>query len=153
MKRTALLRRTPLRATACTLRRTEIRRKTPMKPGRKVKATPAESARMETVKRLGCIFCLLNPQLGLKVASTGPCDAHHELSGGRRIGHLATIGGCLWHHRGQPPVAGMSERDAIAIYGPSVATGSKPFHAMYGSDAELLEFQNALIVMVSEVVP
>lgn len=130
--------------------RTTLKTLTPMKPGRKVKATADESQRMETVKWLGCIFCKLNPLLGLKVASTGPCDAHHELSGGRRIGHLATIGGCLWHHRGQPPVAGMSQDAAIARYGPSVATGSKPLHAMYGSDAELLEFQNALLAMTEE---
>jgi hypothetical protein len=122
-----------------------------MKPGHKVKATADESQRMDLVKRLGCIFCRLNPLLGLMVASTGPCDAHHELSGGRRIGHLATIGGCLWHHRGQPPVVGMSQDAAIERYGPSVATGSKALHAMYGSDAELLEFQNELLAMVEEV--
>lgn len=151
MKRTTLKRYAPLVARSAMKASTTSLRRTPMKQGRKVKATAAESQRMGMVKQLGCIFCLLNPQLGLLVASTGPCDAHHELSGGRRIGHLATIGGCLWHHRGQPPVAGMGEREAIATYGPSVATGSKPMHAMYGSDAELLEFQNELLAMVREV--
>jgi hypothetical protein len=45
----------------------------------------------------------------------------------------------------------MHEREAIALYGPSVATGSKPFHAMYGSDDELLAFQNALLAQVLAV--
>jgi hypothetical protein len=45
----------------------------------------------------------------------------------------------------------MGEREAIERFGPSVATGSKPFHAMYGSDDELLEFQDALLALVLEV--
>lgn len=39
----------------------------------------------------------------------------------------------------------MSQQDAIAVYGPSVDTGSKPFHTVYDSDDELLAVQNALL--------
>ncbi len=99
---------------------------------------------MEAVKRLGCLACRLNAAMGLPRAYAGPCEAHHLLSGGLRIGHDHTVGLCPWHHRAVPPVP-LPEREAIARYGPSVATGSKPFRAMYGSDAELLVMQNALL--------
>jgi hypothetical protein len=34
---------------------------------------------------------------------------------------------------------------ARAHYGPSLGKGSKPFHAEFGSDAELLARQNAIL--------
>jgi hypothetical protein len=157
MKRTELKRITPLVAKACTLRRTELARKTPMKPGTKRmrqsrstdKPTAAESARIVLVKKLGCICCMLNVQFWMPVPYRGVCEAHHLLSGGLRRGHLFTIGLCRWHHQAVPPRERMSESAAIAVYGPSVATGSKPFHVTYGSDDELLEFQNALLAQAS----
>ena len=42
----------------------------------------------------------------------------------------------------------MGIEECIYAFGPSVATGSKPFHEMYGSDEELLELQNELIERV-----
>lgn len=101
---------------------------------------------MLLVKRLGCLCCRRNAAMGMALPYSGPCEAHHLLSGGRRIGHDHTIGLCPWHHRAVPPTP-MLERHAIARYGPSVATGSKPFHAMYGSDADLLATQNALLAL------
>ncbi|MGP1667490.1 MAG: Ref family recombination enhancement nuclease [Rhodanobacter sp.] len=54
-------------------------------------------------------------------------EVHHLLSGNRRIGHQDTLPLCPHHHR------------AIGKgLGPSLANGSKPFHAEYGSDQELL---------------
>lgn len=159
MKRTELKRITPLRAGTATLRRTELARKTAIKPGTKRmrqsrstdKPTVAESARIVLVKKLGCICCMLNMQFWMPVPYRGVCEAHHLLSGGLRRGHLFTIGLCRWHHQAVPPREGMGEAAAIAVYGPSVATGSKPFHLMYGSDDELLEFQNALLAQVPGV--
>lgn len=159
MKRTELKRHTPLAAGACTLRRTEQARVTPMprptKPMSTRRIAPAanvvESARMGMVKKLGCICCMINVQLRMPVPYRGISEAHHLLSGGRRRGHLFTIGLCRWHHQAVPPRECMNEAATIALYGPSVATGSKPFHIMYGSDDELLEFQNALLAQVEAV--
>jgi hypothetical protein len=157
MKRTALIRRTPLAARQKPLRNITGFITSTLKPGKPLrqtrstgKATAVESALIELVKRLGCICCMLNRTWGMPAAYVGVCEAHHLLSGGRRRGHDATIGLCRWHHQAVPPRP-MHEREAIALYGPSVATGSKPFHAMYGSDDELLAFQNALLAQVLAV--
>ena len=156
MKRTELKRIAPLGAGTIALRRTELLRKTAINPGTKKlrqsrstgKATVAESARIVLVKKLGCICCMLNVQFWMPVPYRGICEAHHLLSGGRRRGHLFTIGLCRWHHQAVPPREGMTMLAAVAVYGPSVATGSKPFHLMYSSDDDLLDFQNALLLAV-----
>lgn len=156
MRRTELIRSNAFGPGKTTLHRTELARKTAIKPGTKRmrqsrstgKATVTESARIVLVKKLGCICCMLNRTWGMPVAYIGICEAHHLLSGGLRRGHNYTIGLCRWHHQGVPPQP-MHEREAIAMYGPTVATGSKPFHVMYGTDDELLEFQDALLAQVT----
>lgn len=103
--------------------------------------TKEEAAWLVAVKQGPCLACLI---------FTGErrhgCDAHHLLSGGRRIGHLATIGLCAWHHRGmiyEPNPRGFQRmRDAL---GPSLMDGSKPFRAAYGTDAELLALQKQVL--------
>ena len=140
------------------MKRTELARKTAIKPGTQRlrqsrstgNATVAESARIVLVKRLGCICCMLNRQMGIPTAFFGPCEAHHLLSGGRRRGHDATIGLCRWHHQAVRPYEAMTTDETVERFGPGVATGSKPFHAMYGTDDELLEFQNALLALAAE---
>lgn len=163
MKRTELKRNTPLRAVslakegkaglkATTIRASAIRPVKPRKPLKQSrstgKPTDEQAWRLVTVKKLSCICCMLNREKGRPTAYFGACDAHHLLSGGRRRGHDFTIGLCKWHHQADPPYAGMGERKAIETFGPSVATGSKPFHVMYGRDDELLEFQNELLARV-----
>ena len=106
---------------------------------------------MGIVKALGCICCMINQQIGLMKPYTGPCDAHHLLSGGRRRGHKFTLGLCDWHHEAKPPSYAMGAKLATEKYGPSLAKGSKPFHEVYGTDDELLEFQNALLAGVKHV--
>jgi hypothetical protein len=154
MKRTELLRKTPLRARTAPMATTTLARSTTrMRQGRSTgKPTTDEARRLVTIKALGCICCMLNRQMGMATAYYGPCDAHHLLSGGRRRGHECTIGLCDWHHEAKPPYDAMGAWVAIATFGPSVATGSKPFHAMYGTDDELLEFQDALLAAAKELV-
>ena len=100
--------------------------------------TKAEAARMDAIKAGVCIAC---DQRG--IVSRFP-DVHHLLSGNRRRGHTATIGLCPWHHRGYVSQPGWHAR-MRADFGPSLAEGSKPFHAAFGSDDELLALQDQMI--------
>lgn len=149
-----LKRKTPLQA------RTPMQALAGLKPSTKrmrqsrstSKPTAAESARIVLVKRLGCICCMLNREMGKPTSCFGPCEAHHLLSGGIRRGHAFTIGLGLWHHQGQRPHSTIGTDITITTFGPSVATGSKAFHEMYGTDDELLEFQNALLEQATSII-
>lgn len=101
------------------------------------KPTKDEAARMDAIKHGPCVAC---HQRGLP--SYCP-EIHHLLSGGRRIGHLATVGLCAWHHRAVIAF-GCTGADMRSHFGPSLNEGSKPFHAEFGSDADLLAYQDAL---------
>lgn len=115
------------------------------------KPTKAEAARIDRLKRGECICCWLNRGQGRPTAYFGGCDAHHVLSGGLRIGHGATLACCPWHHRGVKPYDGMTDRQATETFGPSLEHGSKPFHATYGSDTQLLELQDQLLAGTGEL--
>lgn len=102
-----------------------------MKRGRSTgKPTAEEAAWIVAVKEGDCVACGI----------VGPCDAHHLLSGGRRRGHLFTVGLCAWCHRGVPD-DGYTAKQMRDTYGPSLMDGSKTFHEYYGSDDELYERQ------------
>lgn len=101
-----------------------------------------EKAWVDRVKRAGCICCI---ELGFPHDEDGPMvDAHHLLSGGIRIGHLATVGLCAWHHRGRLIINGnhAHHRDTL---GPALSEGSQPFHDRFGEDDELMRKQRALL--------
>jgi hypothetical protein len=93
---------------------------------------------MAAMKEFGCICCRI--LLGEYVET----EVNHILSGGVRVGHEATYCLCPWHHRGVPNM-GWTARMMEDRYGPSLARGSKPFHRAFGSDAELLDYQNKLL--------
>ena len=111
--------------------------------------TKAEQARFDKLKEMGqCVACY---QRGIH--GRGYIEIHHLLSGNKRIGHMATVSLCPWHHRGvwesgfdcrQESFIRSVEKYA-GLYGPSLAHGSKPFRAEFGTDAELLAIQNALL--------
>lgn len=109
-----------------------------MKPARKITADDAE--RFVAIKSLGCICCV---KLGLPM-QCGPTEAHHLLSGGRRRGHADSIPLGTWHHRGVPWRT-LNSRQMTEAFGPSLANGSKPFRAKFGTDDELLAEVNNLI--------
>ena len=117
-----------------------------MKGGRHAaQATAVQRDRIVMVKELGCICCQMNRADGRPTAFFGMAEAHHLLSGGRRRGHEFTIGLCQWHHRGVPPFESARASDMVRTFGPSVATGSRAFHERYGTDDELLEYQEQLL--------
>lgn len=100
--------------------------------------TKAEKARMDAMKEMGqCVACY---QLGIH--GWAYIHIHHFLSGNKRIGHWATASLCPYHHVGETD---LPRAEAEAIFGPSLAHGSKPFRAMFGADKELLGLQNALL--------
>ena len=105
------------------------------------KPTKAEQARFDRMKEQGvCIACLLRG--AQKYAQH--IEIHHLLSGNRRIGHMATVSLCPYHHRAVPPW-GWGDKEALEELGPSLAKGSKPFRAEFGTDAELLKIQDELL--------
>lgn len=103
--------------------------------------TKAEQARFDAIKQGGCMACM---QRGIDLAGQGLIEVHHLLSGGRRIGHMATVGLCCWHHRAAI-FQFHTHKDMREEYGPSLAEGSKPFHIEFGSDALLLDMQNQIL--------
>jgi hypothetical protein len=90
----------------------------------------ADLARFDKLHRLGCICCL-RAGSGYRAP-----DIHHVLSGGRRIGHHATLPLCPNHHRF--PSNG-------SVVGPSLADGSRTFSAKWGSQEQLLKEVNEMI--------
>lgn len=105
-------------------------------------ATKAEREHLAAVKSLPCVACSHLGIAGPYVC--GPTEAHHLLSGNKRRGHMFVLPLGSWHHRavlqGSLTFVGMR-----ALYGPSLAHGSKPFHAAFGSDDELLARVNELL--------
>lgn len=108
-----------------------------MKRGRSTGApTKEEAARIVAVKEGPCIACFIHCHEYLD-----GCDAHHILSGGRRIGHMATIGLCAWHHRGVP-YEGCTASVMREELGPSLMDGSLRFRQAYGTNEALVNMQN-----------
>lgn len=110
------------------------------RPGNRAR-TQEEQARFDAIKAGNCMACM---QRGIDVSGQGLVQVHHLLSGSRRIGHMATVGLCYWHHQAGL-YWGMTHEEMRDHYGPSLAEGSRPFHAEFGSDAELLEMQNGIL--------
>jgi hypothetical protein len=99
-------------------------------------ATKAEQQWMDAITQLGCIVCHLQGR------GYVPCAVHHILSGGKRIGHKATLGLCdPGHHKNAPSDSGEVSRH------PTKAQ----FEAKYGTEEELLEKTMQLLAIRNEV--
>lgn len=108
------------------------------------KPTPEDAFRMARLKEMRCICCEIRGWI-----SCSQSEVHHLIAGNRRRGHLFTIPLCRWHHRGVPNAGG--NKWMTANLGPSLAQGSKPFHAYFGSDDELLEKTNERLAAVDRM--
>jgi hypothetical protein len=109
------------------------RKSKPLKHGKKP-ATVEEKRWMASVAAFGCIVCHLQGR------GYVPCAVHHIVEGGRRVGHLWTIGLCdPGHHQNTP------DRTEISRH-PNKAR----FVAAYGTEYELREKFIALISGTSE---
>ncbi len=86
------------------------------KPKAKRRATAAERAHMAAVAAMGCVLC---EHMGVGFMA---CEVHHVRvrHGWGRSGHMATVGLCPHHHRGEPGgVHSMGRKEFTAYYGVS----------------------------------
>lgn len=84
--------------------------------------TKTEKAFQDRVREVGCIVCL---QQGYY----SPCDLHHLLRGGRRIGEDFVIALCPMHHR-----SGLNTEKVVSRH-----PWRKEFERRYGTETELLK--------------
>ncbi len=104
-------------------------------------ATPAEKKRMGLIKVLGCVACVL------KNWPDCQCEVHHVVEGQVRLGHIHTMGLCLWHHRGHiaDGYEQYDKQQMSGMLGPSLAHGSRYFAEVFGSQATLVRVQDYII--------
>lgn len=100
--------------------------------------TNADVKRRRLIHAGNCMACA---QRGIDLTNSGYVQWHHT-AGKKR--HDLTCGLCQWHHVGRPMYE-MTHQQCRDYYGPSLAEGSKPFHAEFGSDQHLLEMQNEIL--------
>ena len=97
--------------------------------------TKADENRRRCIHAGPCMACL---QRGIDMTASGYVQWHHT-AGKKR--HDLTCGLCCWHHQGYP-MFGKPLSVLRIEFGPSLAEGSKPFHAEFGSNEHLLQLQN-----------
>lgn len=175
MKRTPMIRKTPMSRgkgfAAMTAKRlakaTEKRKATVIKAGKGLrqsrstgKPTAAHLARWERARSIGCVACHLNGvdhvNRGVRAAPAQPRDLemHHLLSGGRRISHEATVCLCHFHHQGKRlPRVDVGYKVQAVIYGPSLGREPRRFREWYGTDQELLAYQEVMLARLSPPEP
>jgi len=94
---------------------------------------------MARIVELGCVACRSEHPEWLH-----PLDVHHLNECGRNRGHAFTVCLCRWHHEAQPP-GQFNSRQATERFGPSLKIDGRAFHERYGSDDDLLAFQEFLL--------
>lgn len=96
--------------------------------------------RFDAMKRTGCIPCLLESFLN------SHCEIHHIVEQSNRRGNHMTIALCQWHHR-SIPWDGLQAHDMEPRIGPSMRLSSKAYHERYGSELDLLQVQDYVLVL------
>lgn len=112
------------------------------------KPTADEAERERRARVIGCICCLLNAEAGQARAPSYDTKQHCNLGGlhgAPNLGERFTFIACAWHHLGELPLdRGYTTSTMSLLFGPSLAKGSKPFRARYGTDAELIALTDQL---------
>ncbi len=106
--------------------------------GKSKAASLTEKKRMELIRGLGCVACVL------KNYPDAACEVHHVVEGRVRHGHRETMGLCLWHHRGEVS-EGYTRQQMGGMIGPSLAHGSYDFADNFGSQATLVAVQDYIL--------
>lgn len=101
--------------------------------------TAAEKERIDRMMALGCVLTWL------KYGERRSAECHHITVGRKRLGHWYSIPLTPWYHRGEV-FPGATRGGMRAMYGASLADGSKAFVASHGyTELELwLRIQHAL---------
>jgi len=100
--------------------------------------TKAQQKRFERMSDIGCVPCII------KGIYQNPPQIHHIVKGKKRLGHDYTIAKCPYHHQGHLPL-GYKFDQVRERMGPSYALEPEAFEHEFGTQEELLEFQNALL--------
>ena len=93
--------------------------------------TLAERQFQTRVRDLGCIACRVMGVFGT------PCDIHHILEGGRRMGEMFVLGLCVSHHRSE-----LNNKHIVSRH-----HWKREFETRYGTELELLERTRELVNM------
>ena len=110
--------------------------------------TVAQAARFARMIELGCIACRMNAESGTPTLRpyAPKLDIHHLTNGARRLGHDQTLCLCQFHHKGDWwPFPDKGYSQMLEIYGPAYHRSKRVFFDVYGGDAEMLAYQNALL--------
>jgi cytochrome c551/c552 len=96
------------------------------------------------IRDIGCIACHM---MGY---NTPAVEKHHHTStgkhgSGKRKGEKFTVGLCPYHHRGKAAVGSSQALQWKEMVGPSYADDARVFRATFGTDAEMLAYQEKLI--------
>jgi hypothetical protein len=91
--------------------------------------TKADKRYQDAVRSLGCIICQLFH------LCYSPCEIHHRLTGGRRMGERFVLGLCFLHHR-----SGRCDEEVV-----SRDHNQRRFEARYGKEEWLQEKQDEAI--------
>jgi len=116
-----------------------------MKTKNAKRITPVHAARFDAIKEGGCIIAhtlMISPE-DVPVY----CEVHHltfgDRHGGKRLGHMHTVGLNPWSHRGVLVYGWTAER-CTDVFGPSMARDPRKFREAWPA-ALLLKLQNELI--------
>lgn len=163
LKRTPLIRKTPLQARRGFAAMSAIREaakavkdrsekavaiRTGLKRGRAKPPTAAEKRRWVEARVRGCVACYLNETEGGRIrASYGRnLEIHHLLSAGKRRGHRQTVCLCHFHHQGKRLIyAELGYMDHAVVFGPSFGHQPRLFRTVYRDDDALLALQDWMI--------
>jgi hypothetical protein len=96
----------------------------------------AEAKFQDQVRQLGCIICRLFHGV------FSPCEIHHMLRGGRRMGEMFVLGLCPTHHR-----SGRNDDEVV-----SRDQNQRRFEKRYGTEESLLSKTRELVQARLQVV-
>lgn len=111
----------------------------------KIKPTRDEERRFDEIQARGCVPCWLEAKLQGRKWIPEPCDIHHVQQANQCGHHRFTYGNCPWHHRGIPK-NDLTDTQMRSIFGPSKAKEPKAYRARYGSEDDLLVYQERLLI-------
>ena len=106
------------------------------------KPTKPEEQRFDQIQERGCVPCFLEARLSGRRWEPEPCDIHHTNG---KDNHLETYGNCPWHHRGVPKNDARPSAMTIT-HGPSLAVNPGRYRARYGTEADLLSYQDVMLI-------